>query len=94
MQSETQTVQSGASLMAFPNPLTDQFTLSVNNSWQGRMKVEIINQMGVIQKQFTLDKHNAGAQNFSMAASGLPRGKYIVRVSMNNNAQALSIIKQ
>jgi hypothetical protein len=94
METETQTVQSGASLMAFPNPLTDQFTLSVNNAWQGRMKVEIINQMGVIQKQFTLDKHNAGAQNFSMAASGLPRGKYIVRVSMNNNAQALSIIKQ
>jgi hypothetical protein len=94
MEAETQTVQSGASLLAFPNPLTDQFTLSVNNSWQGRMKVEIINQMGVIQKQFTVDKQNAGAQNFSMAASGLPRGKYIVRVSMNNNAQALSIIKQ
>jgi hypothetical protein len=94
METETQTTQSNTSLLAFPNPLTDQFTLSVNNAWQGRMKVEIINQMGVIQKQYTLDKRNAGAQSFSMAASGLPRGKYIVRISMNNNAQALSIIKQ
>ena len=67
--------------------------LTVNNTLEGNVKVEVVNMQGSVVKTVNLNKQ-AGSAQFYIAVSELPVGQYVVKVSMTNWTQSKIIIKQ
>ena len=81
------------SFEVFPNPAKDRLTLSINNSYEGKMNVQILNMIGAVQKQFSLNKANGTAIN-SLNIGDLPKGQYILLVEVNGHKETKKFIKQ
>ena len=92
METSTTSVNSDA-INIFPNPVTDKMVLTVNNTLEGNVKVEVVNMQGSVVKTVNLNKQ-AGSAQFYIAVSELPVGQYAVKVSMTNWTQSKIIIKQ
>ena len=81
------------SFEVFPNPAKDRLTLSINNSYEGKMKVQILNMIGAVQKQFSLNKANGTSIN-NLNIGDLPKGQYILLVEVNGHKETKKFIKQ
>jgi hypothetical protein len=84
--------QNAASLDLFPNPVQDRFTLTLNNSYSGQVKVQIVSMNGVVQKEFAFTKADGASQN-TLSIGNLPKGRYTVTVLMDGQKETRALIK-
>ena len=80
------------SVKVFPNPVTDQFMLEVNNPLRGNMKVDIISAGGAVVKQMLL-VHSSPLSQVHIRVSELPAGIYLVKVQIGSWFSSKRIIK-
>jgi len=85
--------ETSSSIAVYPNPVKDRFTLSLNNDYEGLVKVEIINMNGAVQKTFTVNKQKGKSQT-SVWIGDLPKGSYIIKAAAKGWNQIKQIIKQ
>jgi hypothetical protein len=90
---DVQNINDGTSTInVYPNPVTGNFRLTVNNNQTGELMIQIISANGVVVKTINLQKISAGATNYSLSIPELNRGVYIIHASMdgwNANKQIL-----
>ena len=80
-------------LNLYPNPVQDRFSLQVNNDLTGAMKVQVYNMSGVVQKQFSLNKASKGATQTYLSIGSLPKGEYVIKVSIGKWTDAKKLVK-
>jgi hypothetical protein len=81
-------------LEIFPNPVSDRFMLKVSSPLTGTMKVQVLDQTGTVQKQFTLQKTAAGATQNYLSAQGLAKGEYTLKVQVGEWSGLTRLVKQ
>ena len=81
-------------LNVYPNPVINSFQLQVNNTLTGKVNVQVYSISGALQKQISLSKNDVGAVQYNLSIGQLPKGNYIIKVSMNNWTQSKQITKQ
>jgi len=77
----------------YPNPTSDAFQLIVNNSYSGTLRVQVINEAGMVVKVFNLTK-TMGDWKENLQVGELQRGAYIIRTSMNGWNATTRLIKR
>jgi endoglucanase len=80
-------------LNIYPNPVSSNMQLRVNNSITGPVTVRVYSLSGALQKQFSLSKPETGSVQFSLFLGPITKGNYIIKVSMNNWTQSRQITK-
>ena len=88
------TVMKPVALDIYPNPVIDRTMLRLENDRTGLMKIEVINMQGAVQKQFSINKTQPGAWPTYLSLGDIPRGNYILRVSMNDWTETRKIVRQ
>jgi hypothetical protein len=78
----------------YPNPVTSNFKLTVNNNYTGKLNVQIINANGTVVKTINLPKVSTGATDYSISVPELRRGVYIIQATMNGWKANKRIIRQ
>jgi hypothetical protein len=80
-----------ASILTFPNPVTNEVRISIPNNWQGKKAVyEIVNANGqTVRKTET----SSSSQVETVDVTTLTRGFYVVRVSCNGEVAQQKIVK-
>jgi hypothetical protein len=79
-------------LFVYPSPFRDHFVLELNNAYSGPMKIQIVNTVGAVQKEFRLIK-TAGISRNLLSLNNLPKGEYILIVYINGEKETRKIIK-
>jgi len=67
------------SLNIFPNPIKDRIVLKVESEYKGKIKLEIINMSGMIEKQINLVKNQESITE-NIQLDYLKTGNYIIRI--------------
>ncbi len=80
-------------LSVAPNPVRDNFVLSLNNNYEGVFKADIVSVGGAVTKSFSFRKQ-AGPSLHTLSIGNVANGVYIVRTQMNGRVNATKIIKQ
>lgn len=80
------------SLALAPNPAIEETVLSVDNDWNGAVRVDVFNQNGQRVLAHTTGKP-AGIWNFRVAVQDLPAGLYQVRAVMGQQVYAGELVK-
>ena len=88
------TVMKPVALDIYPNPVIDRTMLRLENDRTGLMKIEVINMQGAVQKQYSINKTQPGAWPTYLSLGDIPRGNYILRVSMNGWTETKKIVRQ
>ncbi len=83
---------SDSSFLAYPNPFQDHFTMQVQNSYIGQVKVQLFNLNGVLQKQFVFNKTNISVQ-LVLSVNDLPRGEYMLMILTDKWEKKGKVIK-
>ena len=76
----------------YPNPVTDNFVLQLNNRYTGKMKVQIVDVNGTIIKESQFVKNQNSFQT-NLSINGLAGGAYIIRVTIGNWSESKKILK-
>jgi dienelactone hydrolase len=77
----------------YPNPVSDQFVLQLNNTARGAMVVRIVNMTGQVQKEFRAVKDQDIISNTYTLGQEINRGTYIVQVKVGNWTAVRKIVK-
>jgi endoglucanase len=80
------------SLEIFPNPVSDNFVLQVNNSNTGTMIIQIVDMKGTVMKDLQSDKKEQSTQVY-LSANGLSAGTYFVNVRIGDWSQSIQMVK-
>ncbi len=80
------------SLSIYPNPVSDKFSLDMNNAYTGKMKVDIINQAGAQVGSFMFNKDQQRI-HVDVPAKDLITGIYFVHITIGNWSDVRKIIK-
>jgi hypothetical protein len=79
-------------LNIYPNPVGSRFSLQVNNSLTGPMRVQLLDMAGVIRQ--TVDCQKTGtAFQVDINTASLATGVYIVRIQLGDRMEVRKIIK-
>ena len=82
------TVENISAFKVYPNPVSETFTVKLNNTYKS-VQIEILSVTGkLIQK---INSNNSTIQNID--ASNLSSGIYLVRVNADNNFSIKKVIK-
>jgi hypothetical protein len=76
----------------FPNPVTDQFVLRIDNDLAGVMKVQIIDQNGNISSTMQATK-NKGLSQVYFSTAGISKGNYVIRIQIGSWNSTVKMIK-
>jgi hypothetical protein len=84
-------VMNTASMTVYPNPATDEFTVSFQTELTSEYVVRILDITG---REVMMRKHNAtnGVNNEIFNVSDLPRGIYLAELSLNGNKQFTKVV--
>jgi endoglucanase len=82
-----------ASLSVYPNPVADRLMIQVNSEETGEMKVEFFNISGSVQKVARLPKAEKGTSQNYLSLGELPKGTYMVRVTIGKFTKTQKLIK-
>jgi hypothetical protein len=80
------------SLDIFPNPVSDNFVLQVNNSNTGTMVIQIVDMKGTVIKELQSDKKDQSTQVY-LSANGLSAGTYFINVRIGDWSQSIQMVK-
>ncbi len=76
----------------YPNPVTDQFMLQMDNSVRGQVKIQVADVSGSVKKTFSLRKEQEFVQK-SLNIGDLLAGTYIIIVQSGDWRESMKIIK-
>ncbi|MEI9946802.1 MAG: T9SS type A sorting domain-containing protein [Chitinophagaceae bacterium] len=76
----------------YPNPVIDQVTLKINNSYSGKLQAKVIDLSGKIIKTFDYSKSNTLFQQV-LSLKELPVGQYIIELKGDNYSSSVPFIK-
>jgi D-alanyl-D-alanine carboxypeptidase len=81
------------SFTVFPNPVTDQFQISLENEWQGELNIQVVNGLGQTVRSTSMEKNET---HFSqrMNVAELPAGIYRLLVSDGEEMMVQSFVKK
>ena len=82
----------GIGLRLYPNPVRDQFTISLNNDQTGRMLVQIVDGVGSVKATYNFSKTSDPVQE-NISVAGLSAGVYFVRIQVGNKLEVKKIVK-
>lgn len=82
-----------AALQIYPNPVTDDLLVQLNNTVSGAVQVGVYDFAGKLLKKASFNK-TARAFTGSVDMSALPAGMYLIEVIQNNEKAGRSIWKQ
>jgi hypothetical protein len=57
------------------------------------MKVQVYNMTGAVQKQFSLNKASKGVTQTYLSIGSLPKGEYVIKVSIGKWSDAKKLVK-
>jgi len=80
------------SFSIYPNPVTDNFVLELNNSHTGKMNVQVVNQAGAIVRSSLFSKDQIVNQ-VTLSANDLPTGVYFVHVQIGTWSDKRKFVK-
>lgn len=80
------------SLSIWPNPVRDAFTLSLNNSYTGKLLIQVMDATGAIRKSYATEKSQAITLT-TVDMSGLTSGTYFVRIQVGSWIVTKKIVK-
>lgn len=82
-------------ILAYPNPVTNQLTLSISTSENIKGEIYLYNSTGILIKQTGSKYFATGINTTNISFDGLSEGLYIVKVSLNGaNVSVLKVIKK
>ena len=82
-------------LSVYPNPVTDNFILQINNSFVGKTLIQVVDaRTGAIRKEVNSTKSSTGPAQIYLSIGDIPNGVYIVRVWLGYTAHKIQISKQ
>jgi hypothetical protein len=76
-----------------PNPVHEQFTLSVQTDFTGPVRIELVDLNGRVKKQYLINKEKAGWLQTTLPAGDLTEGVYIMRLRIQNYHATAKLIK-
>ena len=82
----------GSSFLLAPNPVRDNFILSLNNSYTGVMNVQVISESGAVRKTWQLNKEIQTIQA-TLSMDNLPAGVYFIRVQIGSWFETRKLLK-
>ncbi len=85
-------VKSASSILIFPNPVTNQFVLTVDPGLSGKMEINIFDLKGNLVKKLYLSK-SIGVRQFNVNVSDLKAGTYIIKTNIGTWKGAVKMIK-
>jgi hypothetical protein len=88
------TLSKASSIEISPNPVKDRFTLLVNNSNTGALKILVTDMQGVTKKEFSFVKNGNDPQTLNLSLYGLTPGMYVLRVQLGTWKDSRFIMKQ
>ncbi len=77
---------------AYPNPVTESFTIDLSDDYLGDVSIRIIDSQGIIQKEIFLVKDRKDFSHI-INISNLSKGAYTIQVHINNAIKTLELIK-
>ena len=80
------------SFTIYPNPVSDKFSLAINNTSMGQLKVDLVNQAGALVGSFMFNK-DQDSIHIELTAQNLASGIYFVRVTIRNWNDVRKIVK-
>jgi len=80
------------SFTIYPNPVSDKFSLAINNTSMGQLKVDLVNQAGALVGSFMFNK-DQDSIHIELTAQNLASGIYFVRVTIANWNDVRKIVK-
>lgn len=92
MMSDSVATAGATGLRLYPNPVHDQFTISLNNDQTGRMLVQIVDGVGSVKATYNFSKTSDLVQE-NISAAGLSAGIYFVRIQVGNKLEVKKIVK-
>jgi hypothetical protein len=85
-------IPNSPSIAVYPNPVSDNFILQLNNPYRGNMQVSIVDQSGAIRHSF-LFKKDQQTSTITLSANDLTAGVYFITVQMGNQRETKKILK-
>jgi len=82
----------GNAFALYPNPVRDQFTLEINNSYTGTMVVQVIDPTGATKRSYNFNKDQSLIQK-SISISDLTTGIYFIHVQIGNWTETKKVMK-
>lgn len=89
----SETAATVSTMDVFPNPFQDRIVLQVNTAETGAMRVQLIDMSGIVRKEFSLVKNQAGAMQSYLSAGNLPAGEYILRVTVGQWSESKKVTR-
>ena len=80
------------SFAIYPNPVTDNFVLQLNNGHMGKMNVQVVNQTGAIVRSYLFNK-NTVVDQITLSGHDLPAGVYFVHVQIGTWSDKKKLVK-
>jgi parallel beta-helix repeat protein len=80
------------SFTIYPNPVTDNYVLQLNNNQTGKMNVQVINQAGALVRSYLFNKDQVVDQ-ITLSANDLPPGVYFVHVQIGTWSDKRKLVK-
>ena len=77
---------------AYPNPVTDQFSLRINNGSMGKATVQVLDISGNLKKTYSFTKNQRYTQT-NLSIGELPSGAYIISVQIGDWKNAIEVLK-
>ncbi|MFK7775492.1 MAG: T9SS type A sorting domain-containing protein, partial [Saprospiraceae bacterium] len=79
-------------LEIFPNPVTDQFQITIENEWRGELTVQIVNSLGQPIRTISYEKFET-KNTYDLDIKNLPNGIYRLLVSDGTEMVVESFVK-
>ena len=89
----TEDIASSNLIHSFPNPFSENITISYDVPENSKVRIELLNAIGEIVKIVSEEKRQQGNYQENVSASTLAAGIYLIKISMNNKVYYQKIIK-
>jgi hypothetical protein len=77
----------------YPNPTSDHVNIQIDNAYSGRFKVQVVNSIGVVLKEFPYNKPTGGFQA-GLSLKDLRSGNYFLVIQGEDWREVRSVIKR
>ncbi|MBU2018478.1 MAG: T9SS type A sorting domain-containing protein [Bacteroidetes bacterium] len=81
-------------LKMFPNPTSNNTSISYSLNTEAKVTIQVYSVTGALVKSIDLNKVSKGEHTYSIDASSLQRGTYIVRLNAGGQTETTKFIKQ
>jgi hypothetical protein len=82
-----------SALQLFPNPVSQQLQIRLDNDWQSTLSLSIYNQLGQVVKRQFLNKQD-GVENWTLDLGDLSPGVYRLTVSNGLKVLVSGLVKE